>query len=79
MQHSGEVNDADPLCLLSAASTDRAESITYVLPARDADLASCGKMDATRTRQTDGENLDLFVHSASFKKNPTIACGFMDF
>jgi hypothetical protein len=53
--------------------------MTYVLPAGDADLVSCGKMGATRTCRADGKNLDLFVHSASFKKNPTISCGLMDF
>jgi hypothetical protein len=55
--------------------------MTYVLPAGDADLVSCGRMGATRTFRADDENLDLFVHSASIKnkKNPTIACGLVDF
>jgi hypothetical protein len=65
MQHSGEVKDADPRCLLSAASTDEAGSMTYVLHAGDADLVSYGRMGATRTCQAVGKNLDLFVHSAS--------------
>jgi hypothetical protein len=69
MQHSGESNDADPLYLLSATTTDGTGSMTYVLPARDVDLVSYGKMGATRTCRADDENLALFVHCASFKKS----------
>ena len=43
--------------------------MTNELLARDADLVACGKIGVTRTSWTDGKNLDLFVHSASFLEN----------